>query len=515
MSAKQVVLILDFGSQYTQLIARRVREQNVYSEIQPFDLPLARIRAMQPAGIILSGGPSSVYDRGAPRIGTELFDLGVPILGICYGVQLSSLLLGGKVVSATHREYGRATVRLEAASDLFHGFAAGEELAVWMSHGDRVESLPDGFAGVGTSPNCPFAAVEAPARKFWGVQFHPEVAHTPRGMEILGNFLFRICKCQPTWTMANFADEAVATVKARAGSGRVICGLSGGVDSSVAASLVHKAVGDRLTCIFVDNGLLRAREAVQVEALFLGAFKMNLVVVDAAERFLSKLAGVDDPEQKRKIIGREFIEVFEEEARKLGGADFLVQGTLYPDVIESVSHKGPSATIKSHHNVGGLPEKMQLKLIEPLRELFKDEVRKLGAELGLPHDMLWRQPFPGPGLAVRVLGPVTKAACDTLRAADVIIDEEIRAAGLYESIWQSFGVLLPVRTVGVMGDERTYANVLALRAVHSRDGMTADWVPLPHDLLATISSRIVNEVRGINRVVYDISSKPPATIEWE
>jgi GMP synthase (glutamine-hydrolysing) len=515
MSAKQVILILDFGSQYTQLIARRVREQNVYSEIHPFNLPLERIRAMQPTGIILSGGPSSVYDEGAPRISAEIFDLGVPILGICYGVQLTSLLLGGKVVSATHREYGRAYVHLESASELFHGFTTGEELAVWMSHGDRVESLPEGFRLVGTSPNCPFAAVEAAQRKFWGVQFHPEVAHTPRGMEILGNFLFRICKCQPSWTMANFVDEAVATVKRQAPSGRVICGLSGGVDSSVAASLVHRAVGDRLTCIFVDNGLLRARESAQVEALFRGAFKMNLVVVDAAERFLSKLAGVDDPEQKRKIIGREFIAVFDEEAQKLGGADYLVQGTLYPDVIESVSHKGPSATIKSHHNVGGLPEKMKLKLVEPLRELFKDEVRALGAECGLPHDMLWRQPFPGPGLAVRVLGPVSKAACDILRAADVIIDEEIRAAGLYESIWQSFGVLLPVRTVGVMGDERTYANVLAIRAVHSRDGMTADWVPLPHDLLATISSRIVNEVRGINRVVYDISSKPPATIEWE
>ena len=515
MSGKQVILILDFGSQYTQLIARRVREQNVYSEIHPFNLSLERIRAMQPTGIILSGGPSSVYDEGAPRISADIFNLGVPILGICYGVQLTSLLLGGKVESASHREYGRAQVRLESASELFHGFTTGEELAVWMSHGDRVESLPAGFRRVGTSPNCPFAAVEAPERKFWGVQFHPEVAHTPRGMEILGNFLFRICKCQPSWTMANFVDEAIATVKKQAPSGRVICGLSGGVDSSVAASLVHKAVGDRLTCIFVDNGLLRARESVQVEALFRGAFKMNLVVVDAAERFLSKLAGVEDPEQKRKIIGREFIAVFDEEAQKLGGADYLVQGTLYPDVIESVSHKGPSATIKSHHNVGGLPEKMKLKLIEPLRELFKDEVRALGAECGLPHDMLWRQPFPGPGLAVRVLGPVSKAACDILRGADVIIDEEIRAAGLYESIWQSFGVLLPVRTVGVMGDERTYANVLAIRAVHSRDGMTADWVPLPHDLLATMSSRIVNEVRGINRVVYDISSKPPATIEWE
>jgi GMP synthase (glutamine-hydrolysing) len=419
------------------------------------------------------------------------------------------------VVSASHREYGRATVHLDQTSELFHGFSVGDDVAVWMSHGDRVEALPEGFRCVGTSPNCPFCVVESPARKFWGVQFHPEVAHTPRGVEILGNFLFRICKCEPTWTMANFVEEAIVEVKRQAAYGRVICGLSGGVDSSVAASLVHKAVGDRLTCIFVDNGLLRAREAVQVETLFRDAFKMNLVVVDAAERFLSQLAGVEDPEQKRKIIGREFIAVFEEEARKLGGADYLVQGTLYPDVIESVSHKGPSATIKSHHNVGGLPDKMKLKLIEPLRELFKDEVRALGAECGLPHDMLWRQPFPGPGLAVRILGPVTKAACEILRGADTIIDEEIRAAGLYESIWQSFGVLLPVRTVGVMGDERTYANVLAIRAVHSRDGMTADWVPLPHDLLATLSSRIVNEVRGINRVVYDISSKPPATIEWE
>jgi GMP synthase (glutamine-hydrolysing) len=515
MSHKQLILILDFGSQYTQLIARRVREQKVYSEIHPFNLPLEKIRAMRPTGIILSGGPSSVYDQGAPRVSAELFALGVPILGICYGVQLASLLLGGKVESAQNREYGRAQVKLEVASELFAGFQVGDEIAVWMSHGDRVEALPAGFRRVGVSDNCPFAVVESAAHKFWGVQFHPEVAHTPRGNEILGNFLFRVCRCEPSWTMAGFVDEAIAKVKQQVGQGRVICGLSGGVDSSVAASLVHRAVGDRLTCIFVDNGLLRARESAQVEGLFRGAFKMNLVVVDAAERFLAKLADVEDPEQKRKIIGGEFIAVFEEEARKAGGADFLVQGTLYPDVIESVSHKGPSATIKSHHNVGGLPDKMKLKLVEPLRELFKDEVRALGEELSLPHDLLWRQPFPGPGLAVRILGPVSKARCDLLRQADDIIDEEIRAAGLYESIWQSFGVLLPVRSVGVMGDERTYANVLAVRAVHSRDGMTADWVPLPHDLLAAISSRIVNEVRGINRVVYDISSKPPATIEWE
>jgi GMP synthase (glutamine-hydrolysing) len=517
-SNKQSILILDFGSQYTQLIARRVREQAVYSEIHPFNLPIERIRAMAPAGIVLSGGPSSVYDAEAPRISPEIFELGIPILGICYGVQLACHMLGGKVTASSHREYGRAPVRLEAAatsSSLFAGFEVGQDLAVWMSHGDRVEALPSGFVVVGTNPSCPFAAVEAPARKFWGVQFHPEVVHTPRGGELLSNFLFRICGVAPTWTMANFVDEAVAAVAKQVGKGRAICGLSGGVDSSVAAGLVHKAIGDRLTCIFVDNGLLREGERGQVESLFRDAFKMDLRVVDAAERFLGKLAGVTDPETKRKIIGYEFIAVFEEEARKLGGADYLVQGTLYPDVIESVSHKGPSAVIKSHHNVGGLPEKMNLKLVEPLRELFKDEVRLLGEELGLPRHVLWRQPFPGPGLAVRVLGEVTGERCDVLRAADLIIDEEIRAAGLYEAIWQSFGVLLPVRSVGVMGDDRTYANALAIRAVHSKDGMTADWVPLPYDLLGRVSSRIVNEVRGINRVVYDITSKPPGTIEWE
>jgi GMP synthase (glutamine-hydrolysing) len=513
-SRRDLILILDFGGQYTQLIARRVREQKVYSEIHPFNVPLAKIRELAPRGIILSGGPSSCYDPAAPRISREVYDLGVPVLGICYGVQLTALEFGGKVVPAERREYGRATVKVTAPGDLFHGFAAGEEMPVWMSHGDRVESLPAGFDVVGESANCPAAAVAAPARKFWGVQFHPEVAHTPRGGEILANFLFRICGCEPSWTMAGFVGEAVAAVAARV-TGRAVCGLSGGVDSSVAAALVLRAIGQRLTCIFVDTGLQREGEAAQVESLFRDAFKADLRVVDASERFLSKLAGVIDPEQKRKIIGREFIAVFEEQAKKIGGADFLVQGTLYPDVIESVSFKGPSATIKSHHNVGGLPERMQLGLVEPLRELFKDEVRVLGAELGLPHHVLWRQPFPGPGLAVRIIGAVTRERCDVLRAADAIIEEEIRAAGLYESIWQSFGVLLPVQTVGVMGDERTYADVLALRAVHSKDGMTADWVPLPYDLLATISSRIVNEVKGINRVVYDISSKPPATIEWE
>jgi GMP synthase (glutamine-hydrolysing) len=513
---RDLILILDFGGQYTQLIARRVREQNVYSEIHPFNLPLARIRELAPRGIILSGGPASCYAADAPRISGEVYELGVPILGICYGTQLTALQFGGKVVAAERREYGRATVKVTEPGELFHGFGAGEEIPVWMSHGDRVESLPAGFAVVGESANCPAAAVAAPARKFWGVQFHPEVVHTPRGTEILANFLFRICHAEPSWTMAGFAGEAVAAVTARVGTtGRAVCGLSGGVDSSVAAALVLKAMGSRLTCIFVDTGLQRANEAAQVESLFRDAFKADLRVVDASERFLTKLAGVTDPERKRKIIGGEFIAVFEEEAKKIGGADFLVQGTLYPDVIESVSFKGPSATIKSHHNVGGLPERMHLKLIEPLRELFKDEVRALGAELGLPRHVLWRQPFPGPGLAVRVLGEVTRARCDVLRAADVIIEQEIRAAGLYESIWQSFGVLLPVRTVGVMGDERTYADVLALRAVHSRDGMTADWVPLPYELLATLSSRIVNEVKGVNRVVYDISSKPPATIEWE
>jgi len=516
MSRRDLILILDFGSQYTQLIARRVREQKVYSEIHPYNIPIAKIRELAPKGIILSGGPASCYDAGAPRISTELYDLGVPVLGICYGVQLTALLLGGQVAPAERREYGRAQVRVKDTTDILHGLPKGEEMPVWMSHGDRIERLPDGFTVVGESANCPAAAVAAPARRFWGVQFHPEVVHTPRGTEILGNFLFRICGCAPTWAMASFVDEAIAAVKKQVGDkGRAVCGLSGGVDSSVAAALVLRAMGERLTCIFVDTGLQRANEAAQVEALFRDAFKADLRVVDASERFLGKLAGVTEPEKKRKIIGAEFIAVFEEEAKKIGGADFLVQGTLYPDVIESVSFKGPSAVIKSHHNVGGLPERMQLKLVEPLRELFKDEVRELGAALDLPKHVLWRQPFPGPGLAVRVLGEVTRASCDVLRAADVIIEEEIRAAGLYESIWQSFGVLLPVKTVGVMGDERTYANVLALRAVHSKDGMTADWVPLPYELLATISSRLVNEVKGINRVVYDISSKPPATIEWE
>jgi GMP synthase (glutamine-hydrolysing) len=515
---RDLVLILDFGGQYTQLIARRVREHKVYSEIHP-PISLEQIQKLQPRAIIFSGGPSSCYDPGAPTVDAGVFKLGVPILGICYGEQLTVKLLGGDVKASDRREYGRAHVKVTAKgaeSPLFHGFKAGEDLAVWMSHGDRVEGLPEGFQLIGETPNAPASAIADEKRKIYGVQFHPEVAHTPRGGELLANFLFRICGLEPSWTMASFADEAVRAVRAQAGEkGRIICGLSGGVDSSVAAKLILNAVDKRLTCIFVDNGLLRKGERAGVEALFAGAFHADLHVVDAEARFLEKLKGVTDPEQKRKIIGREFIAVFEEEAKRIPGVEFLAQGTLYPDVIESVSHKGPSATIKSHHNVGGLPERMHLKLVEPLRELFKDEVRELGAELGLPRQVLWRQPFPGPGLAVRVLGEVTKQRCDILREADAIIDEEVRAAGLYESIWQAFGVLLPVKSVGVMGDQRTYADALCVRAVHSKDGMTADWVPLPYELLGEISRRIINEVRGVNRVVYDITSKPPGTIEWE
>src|SRR3954469_21141950 len=513
---RDLILILDFGGQYTQLIARRVREQNVYSEIHPFNVPLAKIRELAPRGIILSGGPASCYAADAPRISNEVYDLGVPILGICYGTQLTALQFGGKVVAADRREYGRATVKVTDPGELFHGFGAGEEIPVWMSHGDRVESLPAGFAVIGESANCPAAAVAAPGRKFWGVQFHPEVVHTPRGTEILANFLFRICHAEPSWTMAGFAGEAVAAVAAKVGpSGRAVCGLSGGVDSSVAAALVLKAMGTRLTCIFVDTGLQRAGEAAQVESLFRDAFKANLRVVDASERFLSKLAGVTDPEQKRKIIGGEFIAVFEEEAKKVGDAQFLVQGTLYPDVIESVSFKGPSAVIKSHHNVGGLPERMHLKLVEPLRELFKDEVRACGEALGMPRDILMRQPFPGPGLGIRLLGEITPERLAVLRAADHIVTEDIRSAGLYEQVWQSFCVLLPVKSVGVMGDHRTYEETCAIRAVSSLDGMTADWAHIPFELLGQTSNLLLNEVRGINRVVYDISSKPPATIEWE
>ncbi|MEM9488037.1 MAG: glutamine-hydrolyzing GMP synthase [Myxococcota bacterium] len=514
--ARETILILDFGSQYTQLIARCIREQAVYSEIHPYRMELAEIRAMSPAGIVLSGGPSSCLEDGAPTVDPALFELGVPILGICYGAQLVAKLLGGQVEPADKHEYGRAQLMVDQATGLFNGFAAGDRLTTWMSHGDRVIGLPPGFAPVGTSDNSPNAAFADPQRDIHCVQFHPEVAHTPRGTAILGNFLFGLAGCKGDWSMASFVEHAVADIREQVGeSGRVICGLSGGVDSSVVAALVHRAIGDRLTCIFVDNGLLRAGERDGVASVFRDHFKIDLHVVGAADRFLTRLTGVTDPEQKRKIIGREFIAVFEEEARSIEGADFLAQGTLYPDVIESVSLKGPSAVIKSHHNVGGLPEHMEMELVEPLRELFKDEVRLLGTELGLPRHMITRQPFPGPGLAIRCLGEITRDRLETLRAADSIIDEEIRAAGLYESIWQSFGVLLPVRSVGVMGDARTYEEALAVRAVQSRDGMTADWVQLPYDLLGRIANRVINEVRGINRVTYDITSKPPGTIEWE
>jgi GMP synthase (glutamine-hydrolysing) len=533
--AHQLILVLDFGSQYTQLIARRIREQAVYCEIHPFTLArdpeLGQLRALRPIGIVLSGSPASVYGPGAPTISPALYELGVPILGICYGAQLTARLLGGDVQPSDRHEYGRATVRVlptgptgptGSAGSAGHGDGVfrtvqiGEELAVWASHGDRVEALPPGFVHTAESENCKMSGFANPERRIHCVQFHPEVVHTPRGAELLGNWLFGVCNATGDWSMASFVDEAIARICQRVGAhGRVICGLSGGVDSSVAAALLHRAIGDRLTCIFVDNGLLRRGEREQVAAIFRDHFKVDLRVIEAEQRFLTALAGVTDPEAKRKIIGHEFIAVFDDQARTIAGAEFLAQGTLYPDVIESVSFKGPSAVIKSHHNVGGLPERMKLALVEPLRELFKDEVRQLGLELGLPRHMVWRQPFPGPGLAVRCLGPLRKDRLDVLRAADAIIEEEIRAAGLYESIWQSFGVLLPVRSVGVMGDARTYEEALALRAVHSRDGMTADWVQLPYDLLARISSRVINEVRGINRVVYDITSKPPGTIEWE
>ena len=511
------VLILDFGSQVTQLIARRVRESGVYCEIFPFNADPARIEAFAPCAVILSGGPASVVAAGTPRAPDLIFELGVPILGICYGQQTLCAQLGGEVEGSDHQEFGRAFVEVTADCRLTEGlWRRGERHQVWMSHGDRVVRLPAGFRVIGTSEGAPYAMVADDRRRIYAVQFHPEVVHTPDGARLLANFVHRVAGCAGDWTMAHFHREAVARIRGQVGSGKVICGLSGGVDSAVAAVLIHEAVGDQLTCIFVDHGLLRAGEAEEVVELFRGHYNIPLIHRDAAALFLGKLAGVRDPEEKRRIIGGTFIDVFEEEAVKLGGADFLAQGTLYPDVIESVSFTGgPSVTIKSHHNVGALPERMKLKLIEPLRELFKDEVRALGAELGLPERLIGRHPFPGPGLAIRIPGEVTREACDLLRRADAIYLEEIRKAGLYDAIWQAFAVLLPVRSVGVMGDARSYEQVCALRAVTSSDGMTAESYPFDHAFLAATATRIVNEVRGINRVVYDVTSKPPGTIEWE
>ena len=519
--AHQTIIVLDFGSQYTQLIARRLRELSVYSEVWPPDTPIETIRARQPAGIILSGGPKSVSESGAPRCDPGVYDIGRPVLGICYGMQLMADALGGRVAPAPSREFGHATVTITARPAVVDSpnpaalFAdVPDELRVWASHGDFVAAAPAGFSVVATSANAPIAAMSDPQRALYAILFHPEVVHTERGLEILRNFAFGICGCTGDWTMASFVEEATTRVRQQIGDGRVVCALSGGVDSTVAALIIHRAVGDRLTCIFVDNGVLRLDEASQIRKRY-ERLQLPLVFADASTLFLDRLAGVTDPERKRKIIGATFIDVFEAEAAKLGQVDFLAQGTLYPDVIESIAIVGQSSMIKSHHNVGGLPERMRMKLVEPLRELFKDEVREVGRKMGLEEAFVVRQPFPGPGLAVRILGEVTSERLALLRRADAVVTEEVRREGWYTRLWQSFAVLLPVQSVGVMGDERTYEYTIAIRAVESRDGMTADWARLPHDLLARISSRIVNDVKGINRVVYDISSKPPSTIEWE
>lgn len=515
------ILVLDFGSQYTQLIARRVRELEVYCEIVPHDITADLVNTKNVRGLILSGGPSSVYDENSPTLDKKILELGIPVLGICYGMQLMAALLGGEVEKSDKREYGQATMSLEGESPLtrnlrgsvYEGSDGG--FLTWMSHGDRIVRLPAGFGSIARTGNTDYAAVMGPDGLLFGLQFHPEVVHTPPGMMILGNFLYEVCGCGPSWNMKSYVEYEVEKIRKEVGDGKVLCALSGGVDSAVTAAIVHRALGDRLTCVFVDNGLLRKGEAEEVVRFFGGHMHFNVHHVDARERFLSHLENVTDPEEKRKIIGREFINVFQEESEKLGPFDYLAQGTLYPDVIESVSAGGPSQTIKSHHNVGGLPEGMRFKLIEPLRELFKDEVRKLGTELGLSDDILWRQPFPGPGLAVRILGSVDQESLEILREADAIVRNEVMKTGLARKLWQFFAVLLPVKTVGVMGDFRTYEQVVVIRVVESADGMTADWARLPYEVLSVISTRLINEVRGVNRVVYDISSKPPGTIEWE
>ena len=507
------ILILDFGSQYTQLIARRIRENEVYCQIVPCQTNISTLRELKPKGLILSGGPASVYGAKAPSCPHDILELGIPILGICYGMQWMTHELGGVVAPAQRREYGKAELLIDEDTDLFKEIRP--TTTIWMSHGDRIERLPEGFRVIAHTQNSPIAAMRHETKPFYALQFHPEVVHTAQGSQILSNFLYRICHANRTWTMRTYLSRAAQAIKDTVGEGKAICALSGGVDSAVAAILAHRAIGDQLTCIFVDNGLLRLREAEQVVETFRKDLKMDLRYVDAAGSFLKKLVGVTDPEKKRRIIGRQFIATFEAEAKQLGRPEYLIQGTLYPDVIESTQARGPSATIKTHHNVGGLPTRMRFRLIEPLRELFKDEVRRLGLELGLPEKILWRQPFPGPGLAVRVIGEVNRRRLALLRQADAIVEEEIRKAGLDRQLWQAFAVLLPIKTVGVMGDERTYEHVVALRAVQSEDGMTADWARLPYEVLEVLSSRIINEVKGINRVVYDISSKPPSTIEWE
>jgi GMP synthase (glutamine-hydrolysing) len=510
-----MILIIDFGSQYNQLIARRVRENHVYCQIESPRISIDAIRCLQPAGIILSGGPSSIYENGSPRIAAGIFDLGIPVLGICYGMQFMTAALGGKVARAQRREYGFAELSIpQSSAGLFKG--VGRLTPCWMSHGDSIQELPKGFEVLASTANTRFAAAADPRRKLYGVQFHPEVAHTPKGRLIIGNFLFGICGCRRSWTMTSFAREAVAEIRRTVGDRKVILGLSGGVDSSVAAVLIHQAIGKQLTCIFVDNGLLRKNEAERLKLQLKKHLDIRIRFVNAGSRFLKALSGVTDPERKRKIIGRVFMQVFETEALKIKGAEFLGQGTLYPDVIESVSaFGGPSSVIKSHHNVGGLPKRMKLKLVEPLKYLFKDEVRQLGRALGLPDELVWRQPFPGPGLGIRILGEISARRLRILRAVDTILLEEIKAAGYYKKLWQSFAVLLPIKSVGVMGDARTYEHIAAIRAVTSRDAMTADWARLPHGFLSKVSNRIINEVEGVNRVVYDISSKPPSTIEWE